>query len=254
MRIFQKYAQYYDVFYRFKDYRKECDYLEGLFEKYSRQRPKTILDLGCGTGGYTFPLVQKGYQLTAIDASLPMLRKAEEKQNALHTRIRFYQKNLQDFQLKRKFDVVVCMFSVIDYLIKDKDIAKALKNIRGHMKKDSLFIFDFWNQEAVERFYTPKKRKAFSFNDKVIERSSRTRILPQKRLCEVNYTCRLKEKGDFLKGFRERHVVRYFSKEEISEILQGNGFEILDIHPFLHMNGGLKKNTWDVTVVAKKMS
>ena len=44
------YSSSYDSIYREKNYEEECDFLEKLF-KANGKEVKTILDLGCGTGG-----------------------------------------------------------------------------------------------------------------------------------------------------------------------------------------------------------
>jgi len=250
--IFNQYAGYYDVFYKKKNYNKECDFLEKLFKKYLNRTPKTILDLGCGTGGHMISLARRGYQVTGLDSSLPMLKIAREKCERLKLAVKFYRNRIEKFGLEKKFDIVLCMFSVIDYLIKKSDLKKSLKNIGCHMKKDALFIFDFWNADAVCKFYAPEKKRIFSFNGNTVERYSRTRLFPFRHLCEVDYRCTIRQKKNLIQRFREKHVVRYFSIAEMIQLLKGEHFNVLGVHPFLNMNGRIKMNTWDVTCVCKK--
>ena len=69
MAVFDRYAQYYDLFYREKDYRGEVDYVDALIKRYATNDARTILDLGCGTGGHAVLLAQKGYHVTGVDRS-----------------------------------------------------------------------------------------------------------------------------------------------------------------------------------------
>jgi ubiquinone/menaquinone biosynthesis C-methylase UbiE len=55
----EKYAQYYDLIYKNKNYKKECDYLEKIFRKFLNKKPKTILDLACGTGSHAIILAKR---------------------------------------------------------------------------------------------------------------------------------------------------------------------------------------------------
>jgi len=128
-----------------------------------------------------------------------------------------------------------------------------LENITKHMKKTSLFIFDFWNESAVNGYYSPEKRNIFRVNGKVLERSSTTKIYPSKRLCEVRYTCSLKQDRRLVRHDQEKHVLRYFAIDEMAGYLEAAGLKAIDIHPFLNVDGKIKKNTWDVTMVAKKV-
>ena len=52
MSVFQEYAKFYNDLYRDKDYAAECSFLADVFSTFSAEPVKTILDLGCGTGGH----------------------------------------------------------------------------------------------------------------------------------------------------------------------------------------------------------
>jgi len=79
MKIFQKYANYYDILYQDKDYKKECDFLEKIFEKYSKKRINSILDLGCGTGSHSLILAKRDYEVSGVDLSSQMINRARNK-------------------------------------------------------------------------------------------------------------------------------------------------------------------------------
>ena len=251
--VFGWYAQYYDVIYKRKDYKKECMYLEGLFRKHSQRKVKTVLDLGCGTASHIIPFIEKGYKVTGVDASAQMLKLAVQKLGKLKLKAELSREKLRSFRLGRKFDVILCLFSVIDYITRRKSLLSALENIAGHMKKNSLFIFDFWNESAVNGQYSPRKTNLFKVNGKVFERSSITRIYPSKRICEVSYTCSLRQSGRLVRQDREKHVLRYFSTDEMRGYLEMAGLKMIDAHPFLNPNGKVRKNTWDVTMVAQRL-
>ena len=76
MTVFGSYAQFYDILYQDKDYEAECDFLEQIFDRYAPGPVRTILDLGCGTGGHTLPLARRGYEVVGVDRSEKMLAEA----------------------------------------------------------------------------------------------------------------------------------------------------------------------------------
>jgi len=250
--IFNQYAQYYDIFYRRKNYRGECDFVEQLFLRYFREKPKTILDLGCGTGSHMLILAEKGYWVDGIDNSPEMLKIARAKLNSLPNPGKLEKAALESFQLKKKYDVILCLFSVIDYLTDQKALAAALERIAGHMHERSVFIFDFWQASAVEGYFSKVKRKIFRFDGQILERRSNTTLKAKENICQVHYTCRLKARGRLVKQFREKHEVRYFSVEEITGYLERAGFQVLTVCPFLNLTGRIKKNRWDITLVARR--
>ena len=68
MIVFGKeYANTYDALYENKDYEKECDFIEAIFSKGSLNA-KTVLDLGCGTGGHALVLAKRGYEVLGLTA------------------------------------------------------------------------------------------------------------------------------------------------------------------------------------------
>src|SRR4051812_45289036 len=79
-RPFQGYARFYDTMYKEKDYQAECKFIEEATAMFSStKKPKTILDLGCGTGGHALLLADKGYKVHGVDFSSEMLKQAKEK-------------------------------------------------------------------------------------------------------------------------------------------------------------------------------
>ena len=250
--VFEGYAQFYDVFYKQKDYQKECAYLQNIFKKHCAVQPKTVLDLGCGTGSHAIDLIKKGYCVTGVDASSEMLKTAREKVKELELKADFRKAKLQSFKFDKKFDAIICMFSVIDYVTAEKDLKATLRNVAKHMKKNSVFVFDFWNQTAVDGYYTPKKSRTYRFNGSTLERASTTKLYPKKQLCEVNYVCTVKKNDRIVAKDKETHVLRYFGIEQMKKYLLDAGLVVIDEHSFLNLNGKVRKNTWDVTFVAKK--
>ncbi len=251
--IFDRYAQCYDACYRKKDYTKECGYLESLFRKYLKRKPVSILDLGCGTANHSIILARRGYRITGVDASKSMLAIAREKSRKAGKNLSFAHQNLKNFSIHKRFDAAICMFSVIDYILDTSAIKKTLKNIYGHLKPGSLFIFDFWNADAVVRHYSPSKKGTFINGHETIERRSRTKLFPLKQLCRVEYTCLLKSHGRVIDSIKERHTVRYFLIDDMKQFLSDSGFKIVNLHPFLNPNLKIRHSTWDVTIVAQKI-
>ncbi|MDO8580793.1 MAG: hypothetical protein Q7S13_04870, partial [Candidatus Omnitrophota bacterium] len=85
-----------------------------------------------------------------------------------------------------------------------------------------------------------------------LERRSQAVLSPNQKRCDVVYTCVLKQKGRTIQKFQERHRLRYFDLQEMEGYLIRAGFKVLGAHPFLRLNGKIRRNTWDVTLIAQK--
>lgn len=66
MTIFGDYARYYDVLYQDKDYAGEADFVLSCLVR-RQGEPRTLLDLGCGTGRHGLEMARRGVSVTGVD-------------------------------------------------------------------------------------------------------------------------------------------------------------------------------------------
>ena len=71
--------------------------------------------MGCGTANHMIPLIKNGYSVTGVDASSQMLKIAREKLDRGGFKADLIKDSSQAFTINRKFDAIVCLFSVINY-------------------------------------------------------------------------------------------------------------------------------------------
>jgi len=101
-----------------------------------------ILELGCGAGRYTIPLIQRGYNITGIDISKRMIDKAREdafsaglpldKVCLICEEFSAFKVNGED-----KFDAVIG-FNILHHLF---DMSECFCNISKIIKKDGIVAF-----------------------------------------------------------------------------------------------------------------
>ena len=243
---FEDYAEYYDLIYKDKDYEREVDFIEDIFA--NTHKPEKILELGCGTGSYTKILLERGYEVTAVDISEDMLKIAREK-----CACKFINGDIRSVSINDKFDACIAMFAVMGYVTKNSDIIKALNNIRRHLKPNGVFVFDVWNGLAVMRVL-PEPRIKEVENDKIkIVRVAIPNLRSFEHICEVNYKLIIINKeNDTFNEINEKHVVRFYFPQEIKYYLEAAGFEVLKICPFMDFDGGgVDENVWNITVIAR---
>ena len=251
MRPFGKYGEYYDLIYQDKDYEGECDFIEEVFRAFSPKPIKTVLDAGCGTGGHALPLVRRGYDVTGIDASEVVVEIARKKVEQNNSKLDFYATDIRDFQLNRTFDACTCMFAVVNYLTSNEDIRSALMNVRKHLEKDPLFIFDCWNGLAVLRILPSVTVKTVVQEDKKVIRIARPEMDAFRHLCRVNYHLTVAQGNAIVSEIEEAHVIRFLFPQEISHYLEDANFELLKICPFMDLRGKVDENVWNIAAIAK---
>lgn len=251
MEAFAKYAEYYDLIYRDKDYEKECDFLQAVFSRFSPRPVAAILDLGCGTGRHSIPLAGRGYQITGIDRSESMINIARSKVEGSGLDIGFNVMDLMNLELGRRFDTAICLFNVMGYLISNQNIQTALSNIRRHLKTGALFISDFWNGLAVLRILPSPEKLTFEDKGITLLRTAQPELDAFKHICRVNYRLQIIKDERAKETVTETHDIRFFFPQEIIHYLEEASFQLLRIHPFLDIDGAVDENVWNMTAIAK---
>lgn len=82
-----------------------------------------LLDLGCGTGKSTLPLVGRGWRATAVDLSPGMLKQLEAKAGS---KVTTYRANIADLPDLGEFDLVLCLGEAMNYCAAEDDSQRRL--------------------------------------------------------------------------------------------------------------------------------
>jgi SAM-dependent methyltransferase len=232
MNSFQKYSQYYDLFYQDKDYEAEAVFVDKIIKSHL-PNAKTILEFGCGTGLHASKLVAKGYQVHGVDSSDQMLAKAQKNRAALSAQaaesISFSKGDIRALRISKKFDVVIALFHVISYLPTNADISKAFECARRHLRKGGIFLFDCWYGPAVltDR---PQVRVKRIENDRIrVVRIAEPEMVENSNMVDINYQVFIEDKAKGgLEVVEETHRLRYLFKPEVVHLLDAAGFELVE--------------------------
>ena len=119
----------YDAVYSGKQYNLEADILKRLLNEHSRAPIRSLLDVACGTGAHM--------QYFANDTELTGVDIAEEQINLAQKRLPeavFVCGDMRNFDIKKRFDAAICMFSSIAYVYPYNEFATAIRNMARHLK------------------------------------------------------------------------------------------------------------------------
>jgi ubiquinone/menaquinone biosynthesis C-methylase UbiE len=112
--------------------------------------PAQLLEVGCGTGRLTLPLADRGYSITAIDRSGPMLEQLHLKQTAQHDTTPLLM-DARHMSLAGPFDAVIFAYSGFQYLLDDADIKLFCEQVQRLITTDGSLILDiFLHREGGE--------------------------------------------------------------------------------------------------------
>jgi SAM-dependent methyltransferase len=246
------YAGWYDTLYHEKDYAGECDHLEALFSL-KGVSPKTIIDLGCGTGGHALLLAQRGYIVTAVDRSKDMLQAARAKADQGGVTVDFRQEDITRLDWRESFDAAIAMFAVAGYQSGDEDLAAMLSGVWRSLKPGGIFIFDGWHGPGVLRERpVPRLLEIPLGEDEMLLRMADPRLDALAQTVDIHYRLWHRRGAAIIAESEEHHRMRFFFPRELHGFLQRAGFAVVSLHPFREIDQPLQEHHWHFMAVAGK--
>ncbi len=112
-------------------------------------KPRTAVDLACGTGSVALILAKMGLDVVAVDLSEEMLTQAQQKAQSLDNPPLFVCQSLQQLRLPRGVDLAVCALDSLDYITDPADCRQAIGRVYKVLNPGGCFIFDVNTPEKL---------------------------------------------------------------------------------------------------------
>ena len=249
----ETYATAYDLLYQDKDYPAECELIRRILADHGSRRTRSILDLGCGTGGHALLLAQSRCQVVGVDRSESMIELARQKasDSPAGENVEFQIGDIREFKIDRQFDAVIMMFAVLGYQTENAAASAAITTARRHLTEGGLFIFDFWYGPAVLRNKPEKRVKEVPTSEGTLVRTTSTELNIRRQQCAVNFHLQHLEAGRLVSETTETHVMRFFFPREIELLLENAGLTLIRLGGFPDFEREADESTWNVLAVAR---
>lgn len=138
-------AEYYDLIFPLEE--AKVLFLDRAFRPTGA---KKILDLACGTGAYTVALSKIGYVAWGSDLEPGMVALAREKALAAGARANFVVGDMREPEaLGITFDGLFCIGNSLAHLTEEGDLARALRAMRGVLRKGGAAVFQIVNFDRI---------------------------------------------------------------------------------------------------------
>ncbi len=208
-------AKYYDQIYHWKDYRREATKIKKLIRRYKRSPGNSLLDVACGTGRH-ISYLRDDFSCVGLDISEDMLAIAMRNVSG----VEFVRGNMVDFDLGKRFDVILCLFSSIGYLMKRGELKKAFSNFTRHLKKGGVLIVEPWLTASVWKDRTVHMQ-TYDSDSLKIARLNFGRAEGGFSILEERYL--IAETGKGITYLGDRHKMRFFEPDWTLETMRKVG-------------------------------
>jgi len=136
---YDRVADVYDLYVR-------SDLDIGFYVAEARKAQGKVLELMCGTGRVSVPLLEAGVDLTCVDVSEGMLARLKETLRARELKARVLQADVRHLDLREEeFDLALIPFHSFSELVSKGDQELALRAIRAGLKEGGRLICPLHN-------------------------------------------------------------------------------------------------------------
>jgi cyclopropane fatty-acyl-phospholipid synthase-like methyltransferase len=220
MSMYKNFSKVYDIMMEYADYDGWKNIIEEKIERYG-DSPKTILDLGCGTGEVLLRLLPN-YEMTGVDLSKEMVEIANRKVDAAS----FYVQDMRELKLDKKHDVVISLFDTVNHLISMEGLKKTFSSVWKNLNEDGLYIFDVVTRELMDEMF-PGGNFIDDRGDIMIIWEHEEDM--EEGIDYVDTTFFVKQKNGMFKKITEEYVKKIFTVDEIINTAKEVGFQAVEV-------------------------
>jgi ubiquinone/menaquinone biosynthesis C-methylase UbiE len=116
-----------------------------FYRKLAKESTGKCLELMCGTGRVSIPLLKLNIELTCVDYSQEMLNVLQRKAKALSLNPRIECQDICELHLKDEYDLIIIPFNSFSEITDIKKQEAALTKIYRHLKPGGIFICTLYN-------------------------------------------------------------------------------------------------------------
>ena len=139
--MFTQSAKYYDALYRAlgKDYATESARIVGMLHERGVAKGASVLDVACGTGAH-LAILREEFACEGLDLERNMLAIAAQRA----PEVPLHQADLISFNLGKKYDAILCLFSSVGYVPSVLRLNQTLQTFARHLRPGGIVILEPW--------------------------------------------------------------------------------------------------------------
>ena len=224
MGAYEALAASYDRLTNDVDYEATVDFYRQILRR-EGVKPRTAVDLACGTGSVTEILARDGLTVTGVDMSEEMLTVAAEKTMGMDCPPRYVCQRLERLQLPRGVDLAVCALDSLDYVTDPQDCQEAIRRVYKALNPGGIFIFDVNTPEKLWAM----DDQIFLDEDDDVYCVWRGEFDQETNICTYGMDI-FQRRGNFWQRSGEEHREYAYSEAQLRTYLKNAGFTRIRVY------------------------
>lgn len=218
---YSDFAFVYDGLMADVDYSARTEYILKLFKKFGHT-PTLLLDLACGTGGFSKEFAKRDIEVIGVDMSEDMLSVARETGMDENLDILYLCQKADELDLYGTVDGAVCCMDSINHITDKKELVKAFKKVSLFLEPQKLFIFDVNTVFKHEKILGDNTFVLENENVYCVWQNEYDKKRKETRISLDFFT----QNGENYQRSGEEFFERAYSDAELEKMLKSAGFKV----------------------------
>lgn len=231
-------SPFYHILYKKRDDNEAKDFIDNLINYLEPSAAANVLDLACGKGRFSRFLANKGFEVTGLDLSENSIRFARQFES---NNLSFYTHDMRKVFRVNYYDCIFSFFTSFGYFDSERDDLNSLKSVAKGLKKDGVYILDFFNSEYVIKNLVSEETKNLGGIDFLIKKKIEDAF--------VFKTIDFEKDGESY-HFEER--VRLFGLDDFERLISSAGMKIIQTFGDYSLSNFDRESSPRLVLVIKK--
>jgi SAM-dependent methyltransferase len=233
MENWYDYPQYFDMVFR-NETAAEVAFFTRAFDRFASGRVRRLLEPGCGSGRLVAAMAARGYQVTGLDLSQPMLDYLAVRLRRRNLKASLVRGDMTEMSLPNVADSAFCTFNTFRHLLSERDAVAHLRSTAEHVRTGGIYVLGFHlipmdaDTECIERWRASHGGTNVNVTLRVIDFNRRAR---QEKL---RVTIKAVKRDGSIKRIASEFSLRLYTPSQARQLFQqvADVWEIHSIHDF----------------------
>ena len=224
MSFYREISKYYD--YIFPVGENQLNFIKNCAGKPGGK----ILDVACGSGGYSVELAKEGYLVTAVDIEEEMVEKVKKKASENGLSINAFKCDMRELEKKigERFDTIFCIGNALVHLTSLKEITDVLGQMRRLLAEGGFLVLQIVNYDRIIK-YNLDGLPTITNDEIGLEFTRKYRYKKESNIIEFNTSLKIKN-GDCETEYNNSVELLPLKSGELAAALRNAGFSAFDFY------------------------
>lgn len=225
--------QYFDMVFR-DETSLEVEFFEQAFERFATRKVNRLLEPGCGSGRLVAAMAARGYSVTGLDLSQPMLDYLRKRLKRRKLSAQTVHGDMTQMEFKKPFDAAFCTFNTFRHLLTDQQAISHLRSVAENVAQGGIYILGFHmipydaDEECTERWSASHGGTEVKVTLRVVD------FCRKKRQEILNVKIKAKKRSGKIERIESEFPLRIYSPRQTMNLLKkvSDQWEIAAIYNF----------------------